>query len=271
MSDKQATILVPNYKTPEITKICLRLLRKHSNPDQVDVIVIDNDSHDASLEYLRSLRWIKLLERTPEPGESPVAAHSRALDLALERVVTPFVLSIHTDTFVRRSDWIDILLFPFFEDVNLAGVGSWKLESKTPAQLAGRRLEGYAKMMLHRVTNGRVSYRAERFDENLHYLRSHCAMYRVSAIRDVGTSFSDGDAVAGRVMHQKLIASGYRMKFLQSDYLGQYVDHLNHATSIFNPEFGSSMSMVREGKERVRKKMRGIDAEAILANDDLDN
>ncbi|PPC92474.1 MAG: glycosyltransferase, partial [Methylotenera sp.] len=52
-SKKLVTILVPNYKTLEITKICMRLLRKYTNFDQVEVIAIDNNSQDASVEYLR--------------------------------------------------------------------------------------------------------------------------------------------------------------------------------------------------------------------------
>jgi glycosyltransferase involved in cell wall biosynthesis len=52
---KLVTILVPNYKTPEITKICMRLLRKHTNFNMVDIIAIDNHSQDESLIYLKAL------------------------------------------------------------------------------------------------------------------------------------------------------------------------------------------------------------------------
>ena len=51
MTEKRVTILVPNYKTLLITQICLRLLRKHTDPNIADVIVIDNDSQDTSTEY----------------------------------------------------------------------------------------------------------------------------------------------------------------------------------------------------------------------------
>ena len=61
--EKLVTILVPNYKTPEITKICMRLIRKFTDFNVVDVIVIDNNSNDASLDYLKTLKWITLLER----------------------------------------------------------------------------------------------------------------------------------------------------------------------------------------------------------------
>lgn len=268
-TEAQVTILVPNYRTPEITRICLRLLRKHTDFGRAKVIAIDNDSGDASLDYLRTLPWIELIERRAEPDDTPPLSHSRALDLALARVTTPFVLSIHTDTFVRRADWLDVLLAPFAQDEKLAGVGSWKLESKTWLQRFGRRLEQFVKVTQHRLT-GRRGYRAERFDASLHYLRSHCAMYRTDVIRALGTGFADGNEVAGSVMHHKMVAAGYRMRFLQSEYLGRYVDHVNHATMVLNPELGSRERNVRSGRKRIGNKLRGIDADAILADDSLD-
>jgi len=266
---KLVTILVPNYKTPEITKICLRLLRRHTDFSKVHVIAIDNGSGDASLDYLRSLDWIELIERAPEADDTAPLSHSRALDLALARVTTPYVLSIHTDTFVRRPEWIDVLLAPFAEDDRLAGVGSWKLESKTPLQRWGRLFEQGWKLALFRLT-GKRSFRAERFDESLHYLRSHCAMYRTDVIRELQTGFSDGGDAAGSVMFRKMVGAGYRMKFLESVELGQYVDHLNHATMILNPELGASATNIRRGGARLKDKLRGIDAEAILADASLD-
>ena len=176
-TQKLVTILIPNYKTPEITRICLRLLRKHTDFSRAHVLAIDNDSGDASLDYLQSIKWIELVERKAEADDTPAISHARALDMALARVKTPFVLSIHTDTFVRRSDWLDVLLAPFAQDEKLAGVGSWKLESKTGLQRFGRQLEVALKKVQYRLL-GRKAYRAERFDDSLHYLRSHCAMYR---------------------------------------------------------------------------------------------
>lgn len=268
-STKQVTILVPNYKTPEITKICMRLLRKYTDFNLVEVIAIDNHSADASLDYLRSLSWVKLIERQPLADDTVPLSHSRALDLALAEVTTPFVLSIHTDTFVKRADWLDVLLQPFQDQPQLAGVGSWKLESKSRLQRWGIRFEQCWKKTLHDWF-GYQGYNPDRLDESQHYLRSHCALYRMDVIRALDTDFSDGNLTAGRVMHQKMVAAGYQMLFLDSLQLGQYVDHLNHATLIFNPQLGTSDKNMREGTKRINAKLRGIDGEAILANQALD-
>ena len=60
MRTPKVTILIPSYRTPDLTKICLRLIRKNTPNGLAKVIVIDNDSRDASTEYLRSLAWITL-------------------------------------------------------------------------------------------------------------------------------------------------------------------------------------------------------------------
>lgn len=268
-STKLVTILVPNFKTPEITKICMRLLRKYTDFSKVEVIAIDNHSADASLDYLRSLSWVKLIERAPETDDTVPLSHSRALDLALAQVNTPYVLSIHTDTFVKRDDWLEVLLKPFASNPKLAGVGSWKLESKNALQRFGIRFEQIWKKAFHDWF-GYQGYNANRLDESQYYLRSHCAMYRTEVIRALNTHFSDGNITAGRRMHEKMVEAGYDMLFLESAELGQYVDHLNHATLIFNPQLGTSAKNMKEGAKRIKKKMRGIDATAILADASLD-
>ena len=269
MNQPKVTILVPNYRTPEITRICLRLLRKNTDPSLARVIVIDNDSADESLEYLRTLRWIDLIERTNVPEEGPAKSHSSALDLALKHVDTPYVLSIHTDTFIKRPDWLEMLLEPFGMDTRVSGVGSWKLESKPAWKSAGKYIEKGWKDLLGWVI-GKQTYDPVRFDATQHYLRSHCALYRTDIIRQLDTSFGDGGRVAGRIMHYKMVEAGYRMVFLPSERLGVYLDHLNHATMVLNPELGSSASSVREGRRRIKKKMRGIDALEILSDESLD-
>lgn len=268
MTKKLVTILVPNYKTLMLTQICLRLLRKHTDPNLVDVIVIDNDSQDTSTDYLRKLQWIKLIERPAEPGETGVQAHSRALDLALKEVNTPYTLSMHTDTFIKHDDWLSFLLEQFDDD-NVAGVGSWKLESKSLLRHSGIYFEQGWKFLLNRLFDYQ-GYRPERLDKSVRYLRSHCAMYRTDIIKKLNTSFADGDDTAGKVMHHKMVEAGYQMKFLSSPRLGYYVDHLNHATSILNPELRRDGKNNSRSHRKIKSKLRGVDVVSILAQKDLD-
>ena len=86
----KATICIVNYKTLDFTRLCLRSIRKFTKYPY-EVIVVDNDSQDESLKYLKSLNWIRLIERRAganEPGGG--YAHSAGLDLGLENCNTEF-------------------------------------------------------------------------------------------------------------------------------------------------------------------------------------
>lgn len=103
------SIAMVNYKTPELTKVSLSLLKQHFDNGALDatrhkVWVVDNNSQDASTEYLRSLDWIHVIERIPEGKEEGFAAHGRALDRILDQVQEDYLFLMHTDTFVYEPE-----------------------------------------------------------------------------------------------------------------------------------------------------------------------
>lgn len=270
MSSPEVSILVPNYRTPEITRLCLRLLRKHTDPQRVRVIAIDNDSgeDDASLQYLRSLQWIELIERKSIPGESPGASHASALDMALQTVTTPYVMSIHTDTFVLRDDWLDYLLNIIRQNDNIAGVGSWKLEVKPAWKLVLKKIEFALQSVIYPLIGKELI--TEGKGKHFHYLRSHLALYRTDLLKKYGISFGAGEETAGKVLHKVLEDKGHEMVFIPSTELIRYAVHLNHATMILNPELGSREKTVRKGARKIHAMLRKMRAEQILSDASLD-
>ena len=82
-SKGKAAICIANYKTFDFTKLCLRSIRKFTKYPY-EVIVIDNASNDESLDYLKSLDWIRLIERDTKNDESGGHSHALALQLGLE-------------------------------------------------------------------------------------------------------------------------------------------------------------------------------------------
>ncbi len=270
MAGPDVTILVPNYRTPQVTRLCLRLLRRHTDPARAAVIVIDNDSGDESLDYLRSLGWIRLIERTPVSGEPVAKAHARALDLGLAAVDTPCVLSIHTDTFVCRGDWLDVLLAPL-GDPAVAGVGSWKLERRPPLQRWAKAVERQVQRAVFPLI-GRGHGRLEGLGDNWFYLRSHCALYRTAPLREHGLRFDDGDAntPAGKMMHRRLEDLGHRMVFLPGERLSRHLVHVNHATMVLNPQLGARRRTIAKGERRLRRILADLDAAQVLGDASLD-
>ncbi len=271
MSEPVLTILIPNYRTPDLTRICLRLLRKHTDCSRIHVIAIDNNSGDASTEYLRSLDWIELIEREGIPGENGPESHARALDMAVERVTTPYFLSIHTDTFVRRNDWLDYLLSHIDGKDKVGGVGSWKLESKTALRRWAKKLEQKVQGGYYDAI-GKDDHKIEGKGRNYLYLRSHCALYRTAPVKENNLVFDalDGDRACGQVIHKSLQDMGYEMIFLESEDLGKYMDHVNHATMVLNPELSSKKEARPKDIKRVQDALKAVNADQILADTSLD-
>jgi hypothetical protein len=269
MPNPEVTILIPNYKTLRLTQLCLRLIRKYTDLNLAKVVVIDNGSKDESTEYLRTLPWIELLIREPIAQEPPALSHSRALDMALAQVTTPYVLSIHTDTLVRNTHWLPFLLKYIVQDPMVAGVGSWKLEAKPFWKKSLKFLERLWQKIYYQII-GKKNHALEGLDHNHFYLRSHCALYRTDLIKKYNTGFADGEEVAGKAMHRKLVSLGYKMLFLPSDTLLKYMDHINHATVILNPELSRNQKSVAKGQRRIQKSLKSFDADTILLDKSLD-
>ena len=255
--NQPVSIILPNYKTPELARLCLRSLRKFTPHDAIRIIAVDNASGDDSLEYLRSLSWIRLIERTPADieGLPPAVMHTTAMDLALKEVDTPFVLSFHTDTIVYRPDWLDFLLSRINRSDRIAGVGSWKLEFVPPLKRFGKSIEDGLKRAFGRKK------------PEFRFLRSHCALYRTELLKRHTRGFGDGEC-AGSSIHKCLIAAGYEMDFIPPEVLIRYMDHLNHATMILNPTIGSRKTASPKARQSLEKRMEQF--RAILADESLD-
>ena len=248
------TAIIPNYKTPELTRICLRALVKYSDLDELRVIVVDNHSNDESVRYLRSLKWIRLIERDTA-GESGPEMHAKALDLAMREVTTDFVLVMHTDTIVLRRDWLHFLFGHL--DAKSGGVGSWKLESVSPWKAAGKKIENAVRRLLGRKILDRE-----------HYFRSHLALYRTEAVRRT-TGFFDGET-AGMRLFQQIREQGYDMPFIPSEDLQKYVCHLNHATMILNPREGDRKTASPAARRALKRKLDRLGIGSLLNDESLD-
>lgn len=266
----QAAILIPHFRTLQLTQLCLRSLRKYTDLARVEVIVIDNGSRDASTEYLRRLSWIALIEREPLPGESVAEAHSRALDLGMTRVTAPYVISMHTDTIVISPRWLDYLLEQIATDSRIAGVGSWKLEFKPWYRRAAKRLESTWLSMLPTSRKRCTQQGTGGSDGRGRYLRSHCALYRTDLLRGLALSFDENE-VAGKVLHEKLVQQGFTMKFLDIHGLAMHLRHINHATMVLNPDIAGRKTGSEAERRRVRRELERLDYRNILHDASLDD
>ncbi len=224
LTPNKATICVVNYRTLDFTRLCLRSIRKCTQPPY-EVVVVDNDSRDESLDYLKSLSWIRLLQRKNADDASGGSAHGAALDLALSECRTEFFVSLHSDSFIRGPGWLPDLLGYF--GPRTACVGSGKLELRPLWQ---QRLHNAFDFQTHlrrwlRTPDPMGKYR--------YYNRTICCLYRTDILRRENLSFllnRNHGLTVGKQLYFELVDRGYPTVELPPSILAHYVVHLGHAT-----------------------------------------
>jgi glycosyltransferase involved in cell wall biosynthesis len=263
----KATICIVNYKTLDFIRLCLRSIRKFTTYPY-EVIVVDNNSQDESVEYLKSLKWIRLIHRDTKADLSGGFSHGRALDLGRQNCNTEFFVSLHSDTFIQRANWLTDLISYFEDDEKIACVGSGKIELTPRWQLLLKKATDFRtfKRKLLREPDPTGKYR--------YYNRTICCLYRTSALIKEGLSFSpdsEKELTAGKRLYFSLVDRGYKTIELPLKIIGQYVIHLAHATQVVNPqEFMLRKKTVRKCHRLVDKVMSSEIIGSILEDDSLD-
>lgn len=264
------TICIPHWQVQNYLTICLRSIRKHTPDNDVEVLVVDNGSRDESIEYLRSLDWIRLIER---PGESPdnwPLNFFTALDCGLEQAAGDFFVTMHTDVFVKRDDWLAPFLRELHRSPRVGAAGAWKLTLEHPLYALQKRVFGYATYKFKRTLGGRK--RNVRWKQG-HYPRDYCAMYRRNVIVDNGLTFRpiNGWSGGGHSIAEQVRAAGYEMGMFSVREMYDKLAHVTHGTAA--TEFGRPLNHGRAQKKAERRAAELFTQDwvlALLADDSLD-
>jgi len=263
----KATICVVNYKTLDLTRLCLRSIRKFTEYPY-EVIVVDNDSQDESLDYLKRLRWIRLIERRDRNNPGGGYAHAAGLDTGLANCNTEFFVSMHSDALVQKQNWLMDLVGYFGNDENIACVGSGKIEL-TPKW---RALLKYATDF--RTAARKLLREPDPIGKFRYYNRTICCIYRTEVLRRENLSFlmdTDKGLTGGKKLYFELVDRGYKTVELPLSIMGQYVVHLAHATQAINPqEFVLRKKTVKKYKRIVDRVMSRTLFHNILTDESLD-
>lgn len=264
----KATICIPNYKTLNFTQLCLRSIRKFTKYPY-EVIVVDNNSADESLEYLRSVAWIRLIERNSAGAEiKGSVAEGSALDIGLKECKTEFYIAMHSDTFVQRENWLTNLMSYFGDDDRVACVGSGKIENKSKFQV-----------ILKDATDLKALKRKllkdpERLGRFRYHNRTICCIYRTDVLKNENLSFMpqpERGLTAGRGLYFALVDGGHKCVELRPSIMAKYILHLNHATQAVNPnEFTLRKKTTNKCTKIINKVMASAMTENLLADTSLD-
>jgi len=258
----KTAICVVNYKTELLTKLCLRSIRRFT-PQPYEVVVVDNDSGDASLDYLRSLKWIKLIERPGQVVKGGSWAHGTGLDAGFDASDAEFFVAMHSDTFIYREGWLDLLLQPAIENPKVACVGCGKLDLK-PLWLTFLKSCTDVKEWLRRMRPGK------RRD---FYIRTICALYRRETMLKESLRFAmdvEAGMTCGQQLYYEMLDRGYLTKPVQEHQMASYIHHLAHATMVLNPEFKVRKRTEEKCRRSLERVLNSQLAKDILADSSLD-
>jgi len=266
MPEDLASLVIPHYRTPDLARLCVRAIRRLTD-HPYEVIVVDNYSADGSVEALAEVQWIRLIRRGPESEDEAVYAHATAMDIGTRAARGRWLVSLHTDTIVRREGWLAALIHRLREQPNAAALGAGKLDTDPPWYRAMKRLWDTHRMktLLRRLA-GRSPL--ARHEPTPWYPRSYCSLYRLEAVRELGLSWQPAVGhPTGDLLYRGLVDAGYGTVRLSPEEMHQYVEHAAHATALL----GRGGLGHWRGDQKVRRALRrimGSDLARQLASDD---
>ncbi|MEX2288115.1 MAG: glycosyltransferase family 2 protein [Planctomycetaceae bacterium] len=228
------TICIPHWQVGRYMTLCLRSIRKHSLKYNLDVLVVDNGSKDDSLAYLRSLGWIRLVERPEEVHTNWPRNVFTAWDYAVRHSDAPYFVSMHSDVFIKSDHWLDPLLREIERSPSVAASGAWKLELEHPLYRWQKHVLGYTTAQLKTLFGRRRAI----YWQQGHYPRDYCAMYRREIIARHDLTFLGVNGYSGgsHSIAQQLIDAGYQMGMVDVREMSQHLVHVAHGTAAIVPE-----------------------------------
>lgn len=227
-------IVMVNYKTLELTKLSLSLLKQHIEagviPNNTEVWVVDNDSQDASTEYLRSLDWIHLIERKSVGKEEGFAAHGHALDLVLPNISCQYLFLMHTDTFIYQPKVFEMLLASLKDKPNMVAIGCLEQLNRGYLRSYWRLVSRFCKHYSRRAVRffGFAGREPKPYKE--HYIKSFFALWDVRWMKENKLTFFMQNRIPGYALQDIALETGRKIKHISAMQLFKYLDHAEAGT-----------------------------------------
>lgn len=262
------TVCIPHWQVGDYMRACLRSIRRHSRKYDLEVLVVDNGSRDDSLDYLRSLSWIRLIERPEETHTNWPLNVFTAWDRGVRESSSEFFVAMHSDVFVKRDDWLDPLIREMQRGAQVGAAGCWKLEDGHPFYLWQKRVVGYLVGHVKRLwgRGNPVSFKR-------HFPRDFCAMYRADVLRERGLTFCGVKDYRGgsHTIAMQLLDLGYKMGMVPVERMAKRIFHVAHGTAAVAPEKPLNHARAqRKAERRVRDLFDEPWIRALMEDDSLD-
>lgn len=253
------SVVLVNYKTYELTKMCLNLLQQGLKHYDAEVWVVDNDSADQSTDYLRGLEWINLIERKPIQKEQGFVAHGEALDLVLERVETEFVFLMHTDTLIHDPEIFEIMLKNCCKKRDIYAVGCLEQIDRGFFRSYWRFATRFLSHQTRRLKLGLGFKSREPKPYKEVYLKSFFALWNVKKLKENKLKFLMENRIPGYEAQDRLASLGLDRVVMPTREIFGYLDHVEAGTVAANGGY-------HQGHRRLRNYRAILDGMAQNKN-----
>ncbi|MFP7233938.1 glycosyltransferase [Bacillus subtilis] len=238
----KTSIIVLTYNQLALTKQCLESIWKHTNNDCIEVIVIDNGSHDGTRDYLKQITSIKAIFNKTNEG------FAKACNQGLEVASGDNILFLNNDTVVTNQ-WLEPMIKLLYQDDKIGMVGPVSNYVSGPQQVPVdytniEGIEDFSRLYcLQQQGRSKAVLRLVGF----------CLLVKKKVLdevggfdeRFVGGSFEDDD------LSLRVLQAGYQLKIA----LDSFVHHHGHATFAGNPDLSISQ-LYEENRQRFIDKWK---------------
>ncbi|KXJ38841.1 glycosyltransferase [Bacillus spizizenii] len=238
----KTSIIVLTYNQLALTKQCLKSIWKHTNNDCIEVIVVDNGSHDGTRDYLKQISSIKAIFNKTNEG------FAKACNQGLEAASGDNILFLNNDTVVTNQ-WLEPMIKLLYQDDKIGMVGPVSNYVSGPQQVPVdyKSVEG--------IEDFSRLYCLQQRGKSKAVLRlvGFCLLVKKRVLDKVGGfderfeggSFEDDD------LSLRVLQAGYQLKIA----LDSFVHHHGHATFTGNPDLSISR-LYEENRQRFIDKWK---------------
>jgi glycosyltransferase involved in cell wall biosynthesis len=115
-SRPEVSVVIRTLDEEALIGRCLETLRSQPRGEELDIVVVDSGSRDATLEIAKRFST-RILKIQPESFD-----YSKALNMGIAAAGGQLIISLSAHAIPREPDWVERMIAPFADD-NVAAVG----------------------------------------------------------------------------------------------------------------------------------------------------
>ncbi|CAM4154210.1 glycosyltransferase [Lederbergia lenta] len=236
----KTSIIILTYNELALTKQCLNSIHKHTNVDDIELIIVDNGSTDGTVDYLKSLEKVQTIFNGKNLG------FAKGCNQGVEVATGENILFLNNDTIVTKN-WLQSMLKVLYKSEKVGMVGP-----------VSNYVSGHQKIDVPYQTINEIDiFASEYCKENLEKTRQvlrlvgFCLLVKRDLIIKIGSfderyeygSFEDDDLCLRALQH------GYELYIA----LDAFIHHHGHATFTGNQDIDINYLYLRNQQHFIDK------------------